>query len=96
MKRIIITLALLLGLNLSAQEKKTYQLQDGSVRVEQFYPNGTLSQVSFYYQGEGIRTWLKYNEVGQITTKAEMENGRPVKITHFVNGNTIVVDRRKN
>jgi len=28
--------------------------------------------------------------------KAKMENGRPVKITHYQNGNIIVIDRRKD
>ena len=51
MRQIIITLALLVGLNLSAQEKKAYYLEDGRVKVEQFYPSGELQQVSFYWEG---------------------------------------------
>ena len=58
MKHIIITLVLLIGLNLNAQEKKAYQLENGSIKVEQFYPNGELQQVSFYWNGVGIGTWL--------------------------------------
>ena len=96
MKRIIITLALLLGLNLSAQEKKTHQLENGIIRVDQFYPNGNLSQISFYLEGKAFGTWKKYDELGNVTMKSKMENGRPVKITHFQNGNVIVIDRRKN
>jgi antitoxin component YwqK of YwqJK toxin-antitoxin module len=96
MRQIIITLALLIGLNLSAQEKKTYQLENGIIRVDQFYPNGNLSQISFYLEGKAFGTWKKYDELGNVTMKSKMENGRPVKITHFQNGNIIVIDRRKN
>ena len=96
MRQIIITLALLIGLNLSAQEKKAYQLENGSFRVETLYPNGKISQVSFYYNDQAIGTWKKYDELGNITMKATMKNGRPVKITHYQNGNVIVIDRRKD
>lgn len=96
MRQIIITLALLVGLNLSAQEKKAHKLENGLTRVETLYPNGKISQVSFYLEGKAFGTWKKYNESGNITMKAKMENGRPVKITHYQNGNTIVIDRRKD
>ena len=96
MRQIIITLALLIGLNLSAQEQKAYQLENGSIRVETLYPNGQISQLSFYYENKAIGTWKKYDELGNVTMKAKMENGRPVKITHFQNGNVIVIDRRKD
>ena len=96
MRQIIITLALLIGLNLSAQEKKAYQLENGSIRVETLYPNGQISQVSFYYNDQAIGTWKKYDELGNITMKATMKNGRPAKITHYQNGNVIVIDRRKD
>jgi len=96
MRQIIITLALLIGLNLSAQEKKAYQLENGSIRVETLYPNGQISQLSFYYENKAIGTWKKYDELGNVTMKAKMENGRPVKITHFQNGNVVVIDRRKD
>lgn len=96
MKQFIITLTLLFGLNLSAQEKKAYQLENGSIKVETLYPNGQISQLSFYYNNQAIGTWKKYDELGNVTMKAKMENGRPVKITHYQNGNTIVIDRRKD
>ena len=96
MRQIIITLALLIGLNLSAQEKKAYQLENGSIRVETFYPNGQISQLSFYYNDQAIGTWKKYDELGNVTMKATMKNGRPAKITHYQNGNVIVIDRRKD
>ena len=96
MRQIIITLALLIGLNLSAQEKKAYQLENGVVKIEQFYSNGNLSQVSFYLEGKAFGTWKKYDELGNITMKATMKNGRPIKITHYQNGNVIVIDRRKD
>lgn len=96
MRQIIITLALLIGLNLSAQEKKAYQLENGSIRVETLYPNGQISQVSFYYNDQAIGTWKKYDKLGNITMKATMKNGRPAKITHYQNGNVIVIDRRKD
>jgi YD repeat-containing protein len=96
MKRIIITLALLLGLNLSAQEKKAYQLENGSVRVEQFYPNGQLQQVSFYLEGEAFGTWLKYDEQGNLISKARIENGRPVKLFRYEDGITTIIDRKNN
>ena len=96
MRQIIITLALLIGLNLSAQEKKAYMLENGSIRVETLYPNGQISQVSFYYNDQAIGTWKKYDELGNITMKATMKNGRPAKITHYQNGNVIVIDRRKD
>ena len=96
MRQIIITLALLIGLNLSAQDKKAYQLEDGSVRVETFHPNGQISQLSFYLEGKAFGTWKKYDRSGNVTMKAKMENGRPIKITHFQNGNVIVIDRKKD
>ena len=96
MKRIIITLALLLGLSLSAQEKKAYQLENGVVKIEQFYATGEIQQISFYLEGQAFGTWKKYDELGNVTMKAKMENGRPVKITHFQNGNVIVIDRKKD
>ena len=96
MRQIIITLALLIGLNLSAQEKKAYQLENGSIRVETLYPNGQISQVSFYYNDQAIGTWKKYDELGNITMKATMKNGRPAKITHYQNGNVIIIDRRRD
>lgn len=96
MRQIIITLTLLVGLNLSAQEKKAHKLENGITRVETLYPNGEISQVSFYLEGKAFGTWKKYNESGNITMKAKMENGRPVKITHYQNGNTIVIDRKKD
>ena len=96
MKHIIITLTLLLGLNLSAQEQKAYQLENGFTKIETLYPNGDISQVSFYYQNQAIGTWKKYDESGNVTMKAKMENGRPVKITHYQNGNIIVIDRKKD
>ena len=96
MKRIIITLVLLLGLNLNAQEKKAYQLEDGSIKVEQFYPNGQLQQVSFYLEGEAVGTWFKYNEQGNLISKAKIENGRPVKLFRYEDGITTIIDRKKN
>ena len=96
MKHIIITLTLLLGLNLSAQEQKAYQLENGFTKIETLYPNGDISQVSFYYQNQAIGTWKKYDESGNVTMKAKMENGRPIKITHYQNGNIIVIDRKKD
>ena len=56
MKRIIITLALLLGLNLSAQEQKAYQLENGVVKIEQFYATGEIQQISFYLEGQAFGT----------------------------------------
>ena len=96
MRQIIITLALLLGLNLSAQEKKAYQLENSSIRVEQFYPNGQLQQVSFYLEGVAFGTWLKYDEQGNIISKARIENGRPVKLFRYENGITTIIDRKNN
>jgi antitoxin component YwqK of YwqJK toxin-antitoxin module len=96
MKHIIITLALLLGLNLSAQEKKAYQLENGSIRVEQFYSNGQLQQVSFYLEGKAFGTWLKYDEQGNLIAKAKIENGSPVKLFRYENGITTIIDRKKN
>ena len=96
MKKLIITLLLLIGLNLSAQEKKAYQLENGSIRVEQFYPNGQLQQVSFYLEGEAFGTWLKYDEKGNLISKAKIENGRPVKLFHYKDGITTIIDRKKN
>jgi len=96
MKHIIITLALLLGLNLSAQEKKAYQLENGSIRVEQFYSNGQLQQVSFYLEGEAFGTWLKYDKQGNLISKARIENGRPVKLFRYEDGITTIIDRKKN
>jgi len=96
MKKLIITLLLLIGLNLSAQEKKAYQLENGSIRVEQFYPNGQLQQVSFYLEGEAFGTWLKYDEKGNLISKAKIENGSPVKLFHYKDGITTIIDRKKN
>ena len=96
MKQFIITLALLLGLNLSAQEKKAYQLENGSIRVEQFYPNGQLQQVSFYLENEAFGTWLKYDKQGNLISKARIENGRPVKLFRYENGITTIIDRKNN
>tara|TARA_R110000772_G_scaffold106145_1_gene208000 strand:+ start:1161 stop:1451 length:291 start_codon:yes stop_codon:yes gene_type:complete len=96
MKHIIITLTLLLGLNLSAQEQKAYEIENGSIKVETLYPNGEISQISFYYENKAIGTWKKYDKSGNITMKAKMENGRPVKITHYQNNSIIVIDRRKD
>lgn len=96
MRHVIITLALLVGLNLSAQEKKAYHLEDGRVKVEQFYPNGQLQQVSFYWNGVGTGTWLKYDEQGTLIAQAEVKNGRPTKVIRFENGITTIIDRKKN
>lgn len=96
MKHIIITLVLLIGLNLNAQEKKAYQLENGSIKVEQFYPNGELQQVSFYWNGVGIGTWLKYDEQGNLIAKAKIENGSPVKLFRYEDGITTIIDRKKN
>lgn len=96
MRHVIITLALLIGLNLSAQEKKAYQLEDGRIKVEQFYPNGQLQQISFYWEGVGTGTWLKYDEQGILIAQAEVKNGRPVKVIRFENGITTIIDRKKN
>ena len=95
MRHVIITLALLVGLNLSAQEKKAYQLEDGRIKVEQFYPSGQLQQVSFYWNGVGTGTWLKYDEQGNLTAQAEVKNGRPIKVIRFENGITTIIDRKK-
>ena len=70
MKRIIITLALLLGLNLSAQEQKAYQLENGIVKIEQFYATGEIQQISFYLEGQAFGTWLKYDQQGNLISKA--------------------------
>jgi len=96
MKHIIITLILLIGLNLNAQEKKAYQLEDGSIKIEQFYFNGQLQQISFYLEGKAFGTWLKYDEQGNIISKAKIENGRPVKLFHYKDGITTIIDRKKN
>ena len=96
MKQFIITLTLLLGLNLSAQEQKAYQLEDGSIRLEQFYSNGKIQQVSYYWGEVGIGTWLKYDEQGNLIAKAEMKNGRPIKIFRYENGITTIIDRKNN
>lgn len=93
MRQIFITLALLVGLNLSAQEKKGYELEDGTIRIEEFYPDGKISQVSYYYNNKAVGTWVKYDELGQITMKARMKDGRPRKITYFQSGRTITIDR---
>ena len=96
MKRIIITLALLLGLNLSAQEQKAYQLENGIVKIEQFYATGEIQQISFYLEGQAFGTWLKYDQQGNLISKAKIENGRPVKLFHYENGITTIIDRKKN
>jgi antitoxin component YwqK of YwqJK toxin-antitoxin module len=96
MKRITITLALLLGLNLSAQEKKAYQLENGVVKIEQFYATGEIQQISFYLEGQAFGTWLKYDQHGNLISKAKIENGRPVKIFHYDDGITTIIDRKKN
>lgn len=96
MKRIIITLALLLGLNLSAQEQKAYQLENGVVKIEQFYATGKIQQVSFYLEGQAFGTWLKYDEQGNLISKARIENGRPVKLFRYENGITTIIDRKNN
>jgi YD repeat-containing protein len=96
MKRIIITLALLLGLNLSAQEQKAYQLENGVVKIEQFYITGEIQQVSFYLEGQAFGTWLKYDQQGNLISKAKIENGRPVKLFRYKDGITTIIDRKKN
>lgn len=96
MKHIIITLALLLGLSLSAQDKKAYQLENGVIRLETFYSNGNLAQISFYYNNEAYGTWLKYDELGNLVSKAEIKNGRPVKLFRYEDGITTIIDRKKN
>ena len=96
MKRIIITLALLLGLNLNAQEKKAYQLENGSIKVEHFYPNGQLQQVSYFFKNQAIGTWLKYDQQGNLISKAKIENGRPIKLFRYEDGITTIIDRKKN
>ena len=96
MKRIIITLALLLGLNLNAQEKKAYQLENGSIKVEYFYPNGQLQQVSYFFKNQAIGTWLKYDQQGNLISKAKIENGRPIKLFRYEDGITTIIDRKKN
>ena len=96
MKRIIITLALLLGLNLSAQEKKAYQLENGIVKIEQFYATGEIQQISFYLGGQAFGTWLKYDQQGNLISKAKIENGRPVKLFRYKDGITTIIDRKKN
>tara|TARA_R100000479_G_scaffold174327_2_gene122317 strand:+ start:298 stop:609 length:312 start_codon:yes stop_codon:yes gene_type:complete len=96
MRKLIITLVLLIGLNLNAQEKKAYQLENGSIKVEQFYPNGELQQVSFYWNGVGTGTWLKYDEQGNLIVKAKIENGSPVKLFRYKDGITTIIDRKKN
>ena len=72
-----------------------YQLEDGRIKVEQFYPSGQLQQVSFYWNGVGTGTWLKYDEQGNLTAQAEVKNGRPVKVIRFENGITTIIDRKK-
>jgi len=96
MKHIIITLTLLLGLNLSAQEQKAYQLEDGTIRLEQFYSNGQIQQISYYWNRKGIGTWFKYDKQGNLIAKAKIENGRPVKIFHYENGYTTIINRKNN
>lgn len=96
MRQIIITLVLLLGLNLSAQEKKAYQLENGIIKVEQFYVTGGIQQISYYLEGMGVGTWLKYDKQGNIISKAKIENGRPVKIFHYENGYTTIINRKNN
>jgi antitoxin component YwqK of YwqJK toxin-antitoxin module len=95
MKQFIITLTLLLGLNLSAQEQKAYQLEDGTIRLEQFYSNGQVQQVSYYWGKVGIGTWFKYDEQGNLIAKAEMKKGRPVRIFRYENGIVTIIDRNK-
>lgn len=96
MKHIIITLALLFGLNLNAQEVKAYQLENGNLKIEEFYSNGQLKQVSFYSGTVGVGVWLIYDENGQLAGKAKMENGRPVKLFRYEDGITTIIDRKKN
>ena len=96
MRKIIITLALLFGLNLSAQEKKAYEIENGVIKIETFYQNGELDQVSYYLNNKAVRVWEKYNEKGILTMKVKMKNGRPAKITHFREGKTITIDRDFN
>ena len=96
MKRIIITLALLLGLNLNAQEKKAYQLENGSIKVEHFYSNGQLQQVSYFFENQAIGTWLKYDQQGNLISKAKIENGRPIKLFRYKDGITTIIDRKRN
>ena len=59
MKRIIITLALLIGLNLSAQNKKAYQLENGVVKIEQFYVTGGNSTNQFLFRRTSIWNLVK-------------------------------------
>ena len=96
MRQIFITLLLLLGLNLSAQEVKAYQLDNGTLKIEEFYSNGQLKQVSFYTGTVGVGVWLKYNEEGILVGKAKMENGRPIKLFRYEDGVTTIIDRKKN
>ncbi|NNE32491.1 MAG: hypothetical protein HKN40_08990 [Winogradskyella sp.] len=96
MKRIIITLALLLGLNLNAQETKAYQLENGSIKVEHFYSNGQLQQVSYFFENQAIGTWLKYDQQGNLISKAKIENGRPIKLFRYKDGITTIIDRKRN
>lgn len=96
MRQIIITLVLLLGLNLSAQEKKAYQLENGIIKVEQFYATGGIQQISYYLEGMGVGTWLKYDNKGNLTSKAEVKNGRPIKVTHYRDGYTTIINRKNN
>ena len=96
MRQIIITLVLLLGLNLSAQEKKAYQLENGIIKVEQFYATGGIQQVSFFIGEKAFGTWFKYDKQGNIISKAKIENGRPVKIFHYKNGYTTIINRKNN
>jgi len=96
MKQFIITLTLLLGLNLNAQEQKAYQLENGVIKIEQFYATGEIQQVSFYLEGQAFGTWLKYDQQGNLISKAKIENGRPVKLFRYEGGITTIIDRKKN
>ena len=95
MKKLILFTALLLGLNLSAQNRKVTQLENGTIKVEQYYDNGTMQQVSYYYNNIGVGTWLKYDEQGNLIAQAKMKNGRPEILTCYEDGVITIIDRKK-
>ena len=96
MTRLLLTLLLLFGLNLSAQEKKAYQLEDGTIRVESYYSNNQVKEISFYWENKPVGTWFKYDEQGNLIAKAEIKNGKPIKLFRYENGITTIIDRKKN
>ena len=90
MKTIIIALALIFSVAMTAQEvQPKFEKEDNALKATYFHDNGNIAQIGFFRDGKLHGEWKMFDEKGKKIAMGEYLNGKKVGKWFFWEGEVL-------